>query len=58
MGTYNFLDLAPKGRDEDGFNFTMAWVRHHDRYVDGELVDLAKTYSPPKTISAADGVAK
>jgi predicted dithiol-disulfide oxidoreductase (DUF899 family) len=30
MGTYNLLDLAPKGRDErDG---GMAWVRHHDRY--------------------------
>jgi predicted dithiol-disulfide oxidoreductase (DUF899 family) len=30
--TYNFLDMAPKGRDEDGFEFPMAWVRHHDRY--------------------------
>ena len=30
MGTYNLLDLTPKGRDErDG---PMAWVRHHDRY--------------------------
>ncbi|MGQ0834112.1 MAG: DUF899 domain-containing protein [Gammaproteobacteria bacterium] len=32
VGTYNYLDLAPKGRDEDGLDFTMAWVRHHDRY--------------------------
>ena len=32
VGAYNFLDLAPKGRDEDGLDFTMAWVRHHDRY--------------------------
>ena len=32
VGTYNFLDLAPKGRDEDGLPFTMEWVRHHDRY--------------------------
>lgn len=30
MGTYNLLDLAPKGRDED--DGPMAWVRHHDRY--------------------------
>ena len=31
MGTYNLLDLTPKGRDEkDGEG--MAWVRHHDRY--------------------------
>ena len=32
VGAYNFLDLAPKGRDEDGMDFTMQWVRHHDRY--------------------------
>jgi predicted dithiol-disulfide oxidoreductase (DUF899 family) len=32
VGTYNFLDLVPKGRDEDALDFTMAWVRHHDRY--------------------------
>jgi predicted dithiol-disulfide oxidoreductase (DUF899 family) len=31
MGTYNLLDLAPKGRDEDQLSFTMEWVRHHDR---------------------------
>ena len=31
MGTYNLLDLTPKGRDEpEGRG--MAWVRHHDRY--------------------------
>ena len=30
--TYNFLDFTPKGRDEDGLAYTMAWVRHHDRY--------------------------
>jgi predicted dithiol-disulfide oxidoreductase (DUF899 family) len=29
---YNWLDLAPKGRDEEGLPQTMAWVRHHDRY--------------------------
>lgn len=32
VGTYMVLDLVPKGRDEDGLEFTMAWVRHHDRY--------------------------
>jgi predicted dithiol-disulfide oxidoreductase (DUF899 family) len=32
MGTYALLDLAPKGRDEEGLQHTMAWVRHHDRY--------------------------
>lgn len=30
--TYNYLDLVPKGRDEDGYDFSMAWVRRHDEY--------------------------
>ena len=29
--SYNWLDLAPKGRDENP-DHTMDWVRHHDRY--------------------------
>jgi predicted dithiol-disulfide oxidoreductase (DUF899 family) len=32
MGTYNMLDLTPKGRDEENQSYTMEWVRHHDRY--------------------------
>jgi predicted dithiol-disulfide oxidoreductase (DUF899 family) len=32
VGAYDFLDLVPKGRDEDHLDFTMEWVRHHDRY--------------------------
>lgn len=31
-GAYHYLDLAPKGRDEDGLDFTMAWLRRHDQY--------------------------
>lgn len=41
VGAYNFLDLVPKGRDEDGLAFTMSWVRHHDRYTDGYFADSA-----------------
>jgi predicted dithiol-disulfide oxidoreductase (DUF899 family) len=48
MGAYNFLDFAPKGRDEDGLAFTMSWVRHHDRYTDGYLVDVTAPYKPPQ----------
>ncbi|HYP12447.1 MAG TPA: thioredoxin family protein [Bryobacteraceae bacterium] len=33
VGAYNYLDLVPKGRDEGGLDFTMSWVRHHDRYT-------------------------
>lgn len=29
---YHYLDLVPKGRDEDNLDFTQAWVRYHDRY--------------------------
>lgn len=47
VGTYNWLDIAPKGRDEDGLAFTMAWVRHHDRYADGQLVDVKALYVQP-----------
>lgn len=32
VGTYNFLDLVPRGRDEDHLDFTMDWVRRHDEY--------------------------
>ena len=34
IGTYQYLDLVPKGRDEEYLPFTMEWVRHHDRYGD------------------------
>ena len=48
VGSYNFLDLAPKGRDEDGLAHTMAWVRHHDRYTEGYFVDPKAQYMAPK----------
>ncbi len=32
LGAYNFLDITPKGRDEEGLQHGMAWVKHHDRY--------------------------
>lgn len=31
-GAYQWLDLVPKGRDEAGLPYGMAWVRHHDKY--------------------------
>jgi len=46
LGTYNFLDLVPKGRDEEGLAFSMAWVRHHDRY-DNLVVDPNAKYEAP-----------
>lgn len=32
MGSYGLIDLTPRGRDEAGLPYPMAWVRHHDRY--------------------------
>jgi predicted dithiol-disulfide oxidoreductase (DUF899 family) len=53
IGTYNFLDLAPKGRDEDGLAFPMAWVRHHDRYAAGYVVDAKALYVSPKAAGSS-----
>jgi predicted dithiol-disulfide oxidoreductase (DUF899 family) len=30
--TYHYLDIVPKGRDEDDLSYTMEWVRLHDAY--------------------------
>ena len=32
MGTYQYLDLAPLGRQEDDLEFRQAWWRRHDEY--------------------------
>ena len=53
MGTYNYLDLVPKGRDEDGLAHSMAWVRHHDRYSEGYIVDPTQKYVQPKKVSGS-----
>jgi len=33
-GAYHMLDVCPKGRDEEGLEFSMAWLRLHDQYED------------------------
>jgi predicted dithiol-disulfide oxidoreductase (DUF899 family) len=45
MGIYAILDRVPKGRDEAGLPHGMAWVRHHDRYPESNIVEVkaAKT---------------
>ena len=48
LGAYNFLDLTPKGRDEEGLAHSMAWVRHHDKYAQGYAVDPKAQYVAPK----------
>ena len=51
IGTYNFLDMAPRGRDEEGLKHSMAWVRHHDKYDSNYSVDAERGYEAPKTIA-------
>jgi predicted dithiol-disulfide oxidoreductase (DUF899 family) len=56
IGAYNWLDLTPKGRDEEGLKHRMAWVRHHDKYDAGYKVDAQAEYvQPAKTTDAAGG---
>ena len=31
---YQLLDLTPKGRDEDGLDWTMQWLHRHAAYPD------------------------
>jgi predicted dithiol-disulfide oxidoreductase (DUF899 family) len=38
--TYMYLDLTPKGRNENGPHYNLGdWVRHHDRYDAAGFVD-------------------
>jgi predicted dithiol-disulfide oxidoreductase (DUF899 family) len=52
LGTYNILDLTPKGRNETGPNNDLTdWVRHHDRYGAAGFVDRTGRYQaqPPES---------
>lgn len=33
-GAYHYMDLAPKGRDEDDLPYSMAWLSRRDQYAD------------------------
>jgi predicted dithiol-disulfide oxidoreductase (DUF899 family)/uncharacterized damage-inducible protein DinB len=65
LTTYNYLDLTPKGRDEEGMvPHAMAWVRHHDRYAGGETAGCcsgeaakANTFATPILAEFAEEVA-
>jgi len=45
LGTYFFLDLTPKGRDEEeGKGGMNSWIRHHDKYDKSGYVDEQGRY--------------
>jgi len=55
LGTYNILDLMPKGRNETGPNHNLTdWVRHHDRYDGGGHVAATGRYVPVDSSAATD----
>lgn len=49
MGAYVLMDLTPQGRNERDVFYKMEWVRHHDRYEDGQGFEPA----PEKAAAAA-----
>jgi predicted dithiol-disulfide oxidoreductase (DUF899 family) len=48
LTTYFYLDITPKGRNENGPNRNLAdWVRHHDRYdVGGRVFGAGRDVQP------------
>jgi predicted dithiol-disulfide oxidoreductase (DUF899 family) len=56
LGTYMILDFVPKGRDEDHLEFSMAWVRYHDRYDTDQFADADKPYWPDVAEAAVAAV--
>ncbi len=32
IAAYHYLDIVPKGRNEEGLSYTMEWLRRHDEY--------------------------
>jgi len=48
LNAYNFIDLTPKGRNEDSLPYPMAWVRHHDKYGDPKALDAIMSLAQSK----------
>jgi predicted dithiol-disulfide oxidoreductase (DUF899 family) len=46
IGAYNYIDLTPTGRNETKNGNLTDWVRHHDRYGAGGVVDMTGRYIP------------
>lgn len=50
LGTYNYLDIVPKGRDEDALDFSMSWIRYHDQYPEGSGSGQKKQSEPLRAL--------
>jgi predicted dithiol-disulfide oxidoreductase (DUF899 family) len=54
LGAYRFLDVMPKGRDENGPYHTLAdWVRPRNMYGKGGMVEVTGRYHAPGCACAA-----
>jgi predicted dithiol-disulfide oxidoreductase (DUF899 family) len=54
--TYMYLDLTPKGRNENGPHYSLGdWVRHHDRYDAAGFVDAGGRFVAAKPAESACG---
>jgi predicted dithiol-disulfide oxidoreductase (DUF899 family) len=58
IGAYNWIDLTPKGRDEDGLKHKMNWLRHHDKYDDTYKHDAQAAYVEPAKSTGSNTNAK
>jgi predicted dithiol-disulfide oxidoreductase (DUF899 family) len=57
LGTYMYLDMTPKGRNETGPNHNLSdWVRHHDKYGAGGYVDATGGFIAEKKPSCCHPV--
>jgi len=59
VGTYMYLDITPKGRNENGPRYNLTdWVRHHDRYeADGSVNEQGRylAAAPKKMTCGCEG---
>jgi predicted dithiol-disulfide oxidoreductase (DUF899 family) len=56
--TYMYLDLTPKGRNEQGPHHNLAdWVRHHDRYAAAGFVDARGRFVAEEHLKSECGCA-
>ena len=56
LTAYRFLDVMPKGREENGPYHSLAdWVRPHDRYGNGGMVEPNGRYHAPSCACSVHG---
>lgn len=56
MGVYSYLDMVPKGRNEEGLRPPSAWLRHHDRYEQNYYADPVESEPATKSVDSRPGV--